>query len=220
MIKWQINRILKADIAPLVVATSTLESDDELANYLNTLDLLVVRGSLNDVVERFNDVIDRFNPDYFVRLTADCPLIMPNLLIDMNSQFLKGGLDYLSNTIRPTFPDGLDAEFVNTNAFKIMSKLDLSDVEREHVTIGLYQNRDRFVIQEYNNAQDLSSFRWTVDYPEDLEFVRNVYARFVGRERDFTMEDVFAAVANREIVDNVISHSLRNQAITSPRKDG
>jgi spore coat polysaccharide biosynthesis protein SpsF (cytidylyltransferase family) len=213
MIELQINRILQANIGPLVVATTDRESDDSLVEYMHYLGVKVVRGSETDVVSRFKSVIEMFNPRYFVRLTADCPLVMPDLLVEMNDRFLREKVDYLSNTVVATYPDGLDAEFVKVSAFVEMSQLALSNAQREHVTLAIYQNSHLFQISHFTNEVDLSSKRWTVDYREDLEFVRDVYSFFKGRESTFTMLDVLRAIQSGAISDNSVSADLRNVAL-------
>ena len=211
MIYWQIQRILQAEICPIVVATSTETSDDALVDFLLSNGIEVFRGSLTDVADRFHKTLVKYSPSYFVRLTADCPLVMPKLLQDMNKTFQKNDVDYLSNTIQPTYPDGLDIEFVATEAFERMLSINLSSTQREHVTMGLYQNSHLFKINQYENDIDLSANRWTVDYPDDLRFVREVYEFFKGQETIFTMHEIFNAIQSGAIKDNSLSSDLRNK---------
>ncbi len=195
MIKWQIERILRADIDALIVVTSVHESDDVLASYIEDLGIPILRGSLNDVHSRYLSVVEKFEPNFFLRLTADCPLVMPSLINQMVSTFQSEKYDYYSNTINRTFPDGLDVEIVNTQAFREFSKVNLSDQEKEHVTTGIVNRRLPFAIGSFEQAQDFSDLRWTVDYPEDLEFVRKIYGRFKGRETEFTYAEVLSAIS-------------------------
>jgi len=195
MIKWQIERILRADIDALIVVTSVHESDDVLASYIEDLGIPILRGSLDDVHSRYFSVIEKFEPNFFLRLTADCPLVMPSLINQMVSAFQSEKYDYYSNTINRTFPDGLDIEIVDTQAFREFSKDNLSDQEKEHVTTGIVNRRSTFAIGSFEQAQDFSDLRWTVDYPEDLEFVREIYGRFKGRETEFTYAEVLNAIS-------------------------
>ena len=211
MIYWQIQRILQAEICPIVVATSTETSDDTLVEYLLSNGIEVFRGSLKDVADRFHQALVKYKPSYFVRLTADCPLVMPTLLQEMNKTFQMNDVDYLSNTIHPTYPDGLDIEFVKTEAFERMLTITLSSTQREHVTMGLYQNSHLFKIHRHVNDIDLSANRWTVDYPDDLRFVREIYNFFKGQETIFTMDDIFKAISSGAIKDNSLSPDLRNK---------
>jgi spore coat polysaccharide biosynthesis protein SpsF len=212
MISWQIDRINRANVGPLVVATSTDESDDVLAEHLESSEISVVRGSLGDVADRFSKVLDEYRPPFFIRLTADCPLVMPELLSEMNEYFQNLESDYMSNTLSPSYPDGLDIEFVRTTAFERMLTLKPTVFQREHVTMGIYQKSNFFKIDQYKNLTDLSNYRWTVDYPEDLEFVRNVYSIFRGREMSFSMADILSALNDGTLRENALPATMRNIA--------
>jgi len=215
MIYWQINRILRATkISKIVVATSTDISDDQLVNYLKFLNIPFTRGSLKNVKERFDEVLRNFPSDIFVRLTADCPLVMPKLIDQMITYFNDNSeLDYLSNTIVPTFPDGLDIEIVQTRAFLSLNQTRLSQIEQEHVTYGLYARQGKFNVMNYNYEKDLSEMRWTVDYEQDLAFIRRVYDNFKGNEFDFSLEDVLDFLLSNPKIKSSIDPSRRNETL-------
>ena len=116
----------------------------------------------------------------------------------------------LSNTNPPTFPDGLDIEIANPEGLRRLSRLKLTSAEKEHVTLGFYQRPNDFTIKNFSSPVDYSRLRWTVDYLEDLEFVRSVYAHFSGAEIDFTFEDVIELVETKKIKDNLLGEEFRN----------
>jgi spore coat polysaccharide biosynthesis protein SpsF (cytidylyltransferase family) len=213
MIEWQISRIKKSSLEKIVVATSTDETDDKLAQVVADLDIPVFRGSLNDVHSRFVTIIEENMPDYFIRLTGDCPLVMPILLDDMIGCFESGEFDYLSNVGPPTFPDGLDIEIISTRSFLEFSQLNLTPEEREHVTLGI-RNRPRdFRIGNFVNNRDISSMRWTVDYEEDFNFVSRIFEYFSGREVEFTAEDIIQAIDSGKVADNLVPPAYRNVSL-------
>ena len=49
----------------------------------------------------------------------------------------------------------------------------------------------RYRIGDFRDAQDRSGYRWTVDEPADLEFVRAVYAHLYPGNPRFSSEDVY-----------------------------
>ena len=218
LIEWQIRRINKGFNVPVVVATSTDESDDPLADYLKNIGVEFIRGPLSDVAERFRIVIDNYKPKYFIRLTADCPLVMPDLIRDMDERFNQMDVDYLSNTINPTYPDGLDVEFVKSSSFLQLKQRELTQPEKEHVTLGLYRGHSQFKLYSYEHHQDLSHHRWTVDYPEDFEFVNRVFGNFPGQEIAFKMEDVLSAIHSGVIENNSLSPELRNVSLNESER--
>ena len=212
-IKFQIDRIRNSKVNDLVVATSTDSSDDILVAYLTTINVEVRRGPLEDVASRFIQILDEYNPESFLRLTADCPFVMPKLIDQMLDHFQSRDLDYLSNTTPPTFPDGLDIEIVRTTAFLSLLESDLTDREREHVTLGFNSSKHEFVRDNFGNTSDFSYLRWTVDYPEDLKHLREIASFVVGQEGSFTFEDILKILENHPEIVNDRSSDFRNIAL-------
>lgn len=215
MIHWQLMRIKMArSVNQIVVATSTDPSDDVLVQTLQENEYLVERGSLDNVLERFLGVIKKFGEyENIIRLTGDCPLIMPEILEEMIFEFENCNLDYFSNALEPSFPDGLDIEIMKSTALERLARSELSMAEKEHVTLGFRDNSREFSIGNFSQDLDLSNYRWTVDYEQDLEFVREVYAEFQGREHTFGYQELLALLESKPELGNQISGNLRNVAL-------
>lgn len=217
MIVQQIKRVkLSKEISNLIVAISDDTSDDELAEELLGSNCEIYRGSQEDVFSRFCNIVSMEDSNSFVRLTADCPLVMPSIIDEVVRSFKGGSVDYMSNTITPTFPDGLDVEVFTRNAFFRLTELTLSAEEREHVTLGFHRNSDLFTRRNFEESRNRSNMRWTVDYPEDLEFVRSIYAHFKGRESTFEYGEVLAFLSSNPEVISRIPASQRNEALLKP----
>ena len=169
----------------LVVATTALSRDDELADYCETQNWFFHRGDEDDVLDRYYQTAVAHQADIIVRITSDCPLIDPDVVDDLVRQFLahQPDVDYMSN-FEPerTYPRGLDAEILTFSALERAWQEDKNPAWREHVTPYIYRNRDQFEVKGYVNNVDYSTKRWTVDTPEDLTFVRQIYASF-GHDR-------------------------------------
>ena len=170
MILSQIERVLKSrSIDDVYVLTSTDSSDDVLCDILLNAGIRVFRGNLLNVNTRFLDFLEN-NPDceVFIRLTADCPLSCSDI-IDRSVTILKeNNLDYVSNTLFPTFPDGMDVEVVRRAAFLVSKESNLTKYQKEHVTPFLYQNPQIFKLGNIVNIVNLSKFRCTVDTKNDF----------------------------------------------------
>ncbi len=191
MIYWQIQRIKKAKLVDkLILAISEDTSDDVLAEYLGSINQVFVRGSLNDVFDRFRKVESIYKSQSIVRLTGDCPLVMPELIDEIIEQFYKQNLDYMSNTLTLTFPDGLDVEIFKSDVLDRLQDLNLSILEREHVTLGIVNRQDIFSTRNYFNDRNISSYRWTVDNQKDFEFVTKVFAHFELNEVNFSQKEL------------------------------
>jgi spore coat polysaccharide biosynthesis protein SpsF len=218
MIKRQIDRILQSKkIDGLVVLIPDSSENDGLNAELVKLDVDVFRGSESDVLQRFLDASKTYKALNVIRLTADCPLIMPGILDDMIMKFSMVCPDYLSNTLIETFPDGLDIEIFATSALRKLSGLNLGDLEREHVTLGMYQRPNMFRLENFESSVDLSSQRWTVDYPDDFDFVKGVFEYFKGEESTFTVSDVLRYIELSPIINaNKTSSRLRHISLAYP----
>ncbi len=220
MIYWQLKRIYQAkNVDKVIVATSIDTTDDPLVDFLKSEEILYVRGSLNNVKERFDHVITQFPSDSFVRLTGDCPLVMPDLIDELVDAFHLANVDYLSNTIKPTYPDGLDIEVVKSEAFEKLNKNVLSKAELEHVTYGLHSRSGQFKTQNYLNSQDLSNLRWTVDYQEDLDFIRVIFSHFKGREDSFNFNEMMDYLSAHAELKSKIDANRRNESLIAMLKE-
>jgi spore coat polysaccharide biosynthesis protein SpsF len=206
MIYWEIGRISKAKhVNKTVVAISDQSSDNILANYLESIHQEYIRGSLDNVLGRYVKADENYNPSAIVRLTADCPLVMPELIDQYLEIFHKSDFDYLSNTLELSYPDGLDIEIIKPGIFKKLLELNLSEEEKEHVTLGIYSRKDKFRTHNVSNKTNISDFRWTVDTLDDLVFVKSVYAHFESKEMNFTFEDVLKYVKENPNLNRIMS---------------
>jgi spore coat polysaccharide biosynthesis protein SpsF len=118
--------------------------------------------------------------------------------------FDKSNFDYLSNILRLTYPDGLDIEIIAAGTFKKLLEFNLSKEEKEHVTLGIYSRKDKFKTYNVSNKTNMSNFRWTVDTPDDLAFVKSIYAHFESKEMNFTFEDVLKYVKENPNLNRIM----------------
>ncbi|WP_309646601.1 glycosyltransferase family protein [Phenylobacterium sp.] len=194
MIARQVERLRRSRrLDHLVVATSDDPSDDALATYAASLDLDVVRGPLADVLARFIKALDAFpEASTLVRLTADCPLTDWRVLDETVAAHLAAGADYTENMAVKTYPHGLDVEVMTVEALRRAGAEATSAYDREHVTPYLYATPGRFRLADITRSPSLAHLRWTVDLPEDLDFVRHVYETLYPGDPDFGTEAVAA----------------------------
>ena len=205
MIYWEISRISKAKLVnKIIVAISDQSSDDILADYLDSIHQEYIRGSLDNVLSRYVKAEEIYNPSAIIRLTADCPIVMPELIDQYLEIFHKEDLEYLSNTIELSYPDGLDIEIIAPGIFKKLLEFSLSKEEKEHVTLGIYSRKDKFRTYNVSNKTNISQFRWTVDTSDDLAFVKSIYAHFESKEINFTFEDVLKLVKENPNLNRIM----------------
>jgi spore coat polysaccharide biosynthesis protein SpsF len=198
MVLRQIERLRQCNgIDLLVLATSTDPSDDELVAAAEGAGVTVRRGSLADVLGRFAGVVDEFDPETLIRLTADCPLCDPDVIDRVIAEHTAARADYTSNVIRRTYPQGLDVECVSAEAFRRLRELELTDEEHEHVTLGIYRRAEEFTLHSVEQQTDLSKLRWTVDRPDDLAFVQEVFDSLYPLSPRFRQADVLELIERR-----------------------
>jgi len=166
----------------VVVATTTESADDVLADWCGHHDVPVYRGSVDDVLDRFWQCAQRHPADFIVRVTADDPLKDPEIIAQALTLCASAPeVDYASNTLQPTYPEGLDIEVVRFHALERAAREATLPSEREHVMPYVWKNPDRFVLRGFTMQPDLSHWRWTVDKPADLELVRHIFAHFADQ---------------------------------------
>jgi spore coat polysaccharide biosynthesis protein SpsF len=216
MIVRQVERLRRSELIDrLIVATSVDPSDDPLVAELGARGIEVRRGPLDDVVARFGSIIDEFAPDTVVRLTADCPLTDVEVVDRVIRSHVDRGDDYSSNTITPTFPDGLDVEVVSADAWTRLVALPLTSREREHVTLGLYSRPAEFTLNSVTQPDDHSALRWTVDVPADLDFVRAVYERLYHENPGFGQREILALISDQPELNRTEADLARNAGLAS-----
>lgn len=214
MIIQQFKRISRAEnLDRIVVATSMDSTDDLLTEILESNGVDVVRGDLENVLARFIKVIDIYEPEIVVRLTGDCPLTSPSVIDTVVSRFHESGADYVSNTLTPTYPDGLDVEVVRAEVLRQVAASTQDPSETEHVTLGVYRKPDLYRVMNVSGEHDLSSLRWTVDSPEDFAFVRGVYRDLYPENPDFDVAEILEYLERHPERNRTSSDASRNAAL-------
>jgi len=216
MVLRQLERVARAaSLDVIVIATSEDPSDDALSVTIADAGYDLVRGSLDDVLARFVQVIDEYEPDVVVRMTADCPLICPSVIDAVVEAFHSSADDYLSNTMDPTYPDGLDVEVTLANVLRQVNQNTHDADEREHVTLGIYRHPERYRVANFVDPTgvDNAHLRWTVDTAKDLQFVRGVYRELLPVRPEFDYLDVLDLLAAQPDLVRDDRHARRNEAL-------
>jgi len=210
MLIRQIERINKStEIDCLVVATSSDVTDDPLVSMCSEYGIKCARGSLNNVLERFVAAARPFHPDIIVRFTGDCPLIDPVLTDLIIRNFLENDFDYISNCRPPTYPDGL--EVMRFSCLEEADREAFLPSHREHVTIFIHSQPERFRLANFMDTVDRSNMRWTVDHLEDFEFVNKVYEALYPSKPNFTTQDILELIDRNPKLKLLNNHFKRGE---------
>jgi spore coat polysaccharide biosynthesis protein SpsF len=160
----------------VVLATSREESDDALAAHVRALGANVFRGDLGDVVARFQGCLAVYPCEWFVRISADSPLIDPRLIARVADR-REPGLDLVTNVRPRTFPPGQSVEVINARRFAAMDVATLTEEEREHVTLVFYNHPERYRLRNVASRDPLlAQQHLAVDTREELQAVEALLA--------------------------------------------
>jgi len=201
------------NVKDMVVATSIVESDDAIEAECRRLGVPCFRGSEDDVLERFKGAADTMGAEQCTRITADCPLIDPGVSDDIITRFEAANppVDYASNKIPQSFPRGLDTEVFSRYALDLAAKWAKKPYHRTHVTAYMYETPEIFTLLSVVSDVDRASWRWTLDTPEDLAFIRAVYERLVDSKPEFTWLDVVALIEAEPKLAEINAHVVQKE---------
>jgi spore coat polysaccharide biosynthesis protein SpsF len=185
MLERVISRVKMARTPELIiVATSIEERDDRIVDICQSLDIPCFRGSEQDVLDRFYQCATMLKMDPIIRITADCPLIDPDIIDQTVELFNIASWQY---TLTYYHPDGLDVEVFSMEALTEAWKQATDPYQREHVTSYIRGHYLAGVVVQ----DDYRHYHWSVDTEEDLNFVRAVYGRLGD---NFRFQDILNIV--------------------------
>lgn len=196
LILHMLERVSKSNLMDAIwLATSDDKTDDQLAHLIEKSGYNVFRGSLENVLSRFWHIGKMEKADVIVRLTGDCPLHDYQVIDLVIDHFIKnkGQVDYVSNVLPPSYPDGLDTEVFT---FSIMDEAyhnSTSPKELEHVVPYIRQKvKENGRYSNFKGPANFSHLRWTLDEPEDYRFIKAVYEALYKEDNYFGWLDVIA----------------------------
>lgn len=194
-----VDRIaLATSIDEIVVATSTSAADDAISRYCADRAIACFRGSEDDVLDRVWRAAKAHGADIVVQSGADCPFYDPALIDILVGVLRWGGYAYAANDMTLTFPEGIDAHVMSFAALAASAQEARDPRERDDTPRFIWNHPDRFPIFNLEarpgSALNRPDIRLTVDYAEDLELARRLYAVLPPR---FSTPDLLAALAAR-----------------------
>ncbi len=221
MLGWVVDRSRNAEhLDAVTVATTIDSSDDPVEEYCNAYSIPVYRGDQFDVLDRYYQAARKFGANVIVRITADCPLIDPDVIDQTLEQFFETGVDFAANRLPPpftrTYPIGLDTEICTFSELERAWKEAVEPYEREHVMPYLYDVKGRFRTLLVNYPVDYGSVRLTVDTPEDLEFIQQIIKR-LNSKNEFNWLDVLALLEREPelaLINSGVQHKTMNDVDT------
>lgn len=201
MLVRQVVRSRRAQyLGQVIVATTDQPEDDPIAEVCLAHGIPCFRGDPLDVLDRYYKAAQLFDAQIIVRLTGDCPVIDPHEIDRTIQAFFTAQVDFAANRLPPpwkrTTPIGMDTEVVTMAALTRAWREAQAKYAREHVMPYFYEQEGRFTVLLVDHKPDLSEYRLTVDTPEDLALIREIYTHFDGTD-EFSLGDMVALLDKR-----------------------
>ena len=194
----------------IVIATSKRREDDAIADAAKVMGVTCFRGSEQDVLSRYAGAAALVGANTVIRVTGDCPLLDPDVVTRVLSAYGENHVDFVSNTLLRTYPIGLDVSIFSRDALNVAHEVATNEDEREHVTLYIYRHPERFSQMNVAAPPELTDpeLRLTLDTPEDLAFLREVFSQLYTDNPNFGLTDVLALLSDlphlREINRDVV----------------
>lgn len=199
LIEYVYKRIQKSKkIKKIIIACSSLISDDPIANYCNKKKYLLLRGSLNNVLSRYSAVLKKYKLNYFVRITGDSPCIDPRLIDKAINIFKNKKCDLVTNVNPRSYPKGISVEVIKSQLiYDVEKKTNITRENKEHITSYFYKKKkNKYNIINFNNNNNYSKYSLAIDTIDDLKRLKSVLKK--NFFFDFTWKQIFKTVYKNE----------------------
>lgn len=192
LLEYLVDRIKKSKLTDeIVIATTTNEEDNEIADFCKKCKVKFFRGPEDDVLLRYFQTSIEFEANHIVRICSDSPLLDPRVLDDMLEIYLNNGpYDYLSNTVDQTYPLGMNIEIFPFSILSFLNQNCIKEYEREHVTPYIYTHPKKFKMYLKHLNKNYSNLRLTVDEIEDFSVVKEIIESLYKLNPNFGLKDI------------------------------
>jgi spore coat polysaccharide biosynthesis protein SpsF len=214
LLEYLIERLQQIKEAnAFAILTTTQSEDDMIVNFCQKKGVACYRGSEEDVLARYHQVALERHPDAIVRITADCPLIDPEIVDQVIKTYREAfpTYDYVSNGLERTYPRGLDTEVFSFQALDEAFKQAKDLAEREHVTPYIYRHSEKFHLKNVASPVHLDQHRWTVDTFEDFTLIRLILEHLYSSHPSFRLKDILHLIEQHPDWSQINVHIKQKQ---------
>ena len=184
----------------IVVATTTEQNDDLIELICKREKFNCFRGNSTDLLDRHYQAGKKWKAEVVIKIPSDCPLIDPFIIDRVIEHYLENYplYQFVSNLHPATYPDGNDVEVMD---FAVLQEAWLEadkDFEREHTTPFIWERPKRYKISNvtWETGFNFSmSHRFTIDYQEDYELIKEIYNRLYCYKPNFSLSDILKLLA-------------------------
>lgn len=219
-IQWVIERVQRSKLIDEAMVITSIEKNNlPLIEFCSRHGIRVYIGSENDVLDRYYQAAKLIKPEYVIRITADCPVFDWRYL-DEAINNMRDDTDYVAD-LNETLPDGLDIEIIKFSALETAYRNAVLASEREHVTLYIKNNKDKFKIQNFEcPIKEIGSKRWTLDEDDDFVYISEIYKHFISiNKEDFVTEDILGYLEKNPQIEKINQQIARNEGLAKSLKN-
>lgn len=179
MIKRVYDRVKKADqIDKVIISIPKNKNNYDLKKFCQKNLIICHEGSHLNVVSRLYKAAKKFKAKAFVRISGDSPLIDPNIIDESVRVYKKKKIDLVTNTHLRSCPSGQSVEVIKMDALKKVTKKDLTNYEKEHVTTYFYNNLNKFKIYHIKfKSLKFKNLKFSIDTKKDLKILLRKFSK-------------------------------------------
>lgn len=213
LLSYQIERLRFSNrIDEIIIATTTNKEDDRIAGLSQKEELKVYRGSEDDVLDRYYQTAKKYKTGNILRITADCPLIDPNICDRIINVYLNSGADYVHTG--ESFAEGLDCGIISFRALSTAWHEAKLKSEREHVTLYIKNHPEKFDNITVENETDDRNYRITVDEQKDFIVVKAIFEDLYKETKSsFTVREIKSFLDNNPEIYTLNANIIRNEGL-------
>lgn len=203
MLEMMIERARRAEtLDGIVVATTTSPADDAIVEVAQRAGVGCYRGSELNVMSRVLEAALAYGADLIVELTGDSPLIDPAIIDETVNAFLAGDYDYVANVLERTYPIGMDVQVFSTAILADAASRTDDPIDHEHVSLYIYRHPEFYKVHNLVAAKKLTrpDLRLTLDTPQDLALIRNLFDSLYPDNPTFSLADIIAYLDANPVV--------------------
>jgi spore coat polysaccharide biosynthesis protein SpsF len=211
---FRVNQVKLID--RIVVATGSSRYNSSIISLCQSNNIEVFPGSDEDVLHRYYEAalsVGATGGDQILRITADCPLIDPQIIEKTLLEHIKQGVDYSSNSLEELLPDGMDVEVFTFATLELIQLKAKEKSDREHVTRYIYTHSDKFSIHKVRFSKQYPPLRLTLDEHEDYELILEIYKRLYQPDKYFGMDSIMELYSREEKLFQINQQYSRNEGL-------
>ena len=204
-------------IDKIVIATTTLKEDEEIVDFARKNNTPCYRGDPDNVLDRYYNCAKEFGFAIIIRITADCPLIDPQVVDMVVKKFKENSFDYVTNCLKRTYPYGTEVEVFSVDALNEAHGNAKLPSEKEHVTPYIKNHKEKFKIHNIEYKEDLSKFRWVVDRENDLILVKKLIEKI--KQRPILMNHIITILVKEPDLWQINNKNIPDEGFLKSLKD-